>query len=87
MSSALYTEAQMHFDDLNLENNKDPNLPYAQSKLGNILFTTELARRLKGTVHVIFETFVLFEMYLLKFTSNVISVVICYGTVTLMLQV
>ncbi|XP_018367902.1 PREDICTED: retinol dehydrogenase 11-like, partial [Trachymyrmex cornetzi] len=35
------------FDDINLERSYGPNRSYAQSKLANILFTKELARKLK----------------------------------------
>ncbi|WP_224963002.1 SDR family NAD(P)-dependent oxidoreductase [Geomonas subterranea] len=37
------------FDDLNLERGYDGRRAYAQSKLANLLFTYELARRLEGT--------------------------------------
>jgi len=37
------------FDDINMERSYSPLKSYAQSKLANILFTKELARRLKGT--------------------------------------
>lgn len=36
------------YEDLNLEKTYTPFRAYAQSKLANILFTKELARRLKG---------------------------------------
>ncbi len=45
----MYTGCEIHFDDLMLEQNSDPDLPYCQSKLANILFTAELARRLENT--------------------------------------
>lgn len=38
----------MNWDDLNSEKNYSILFAYAQSKLANILFTTELARRFKG---------------------------------------
>ncbi|QWV96539.1 SDR family NAD(P)-dependent oxidoreductase [Geomonas nitrogeniifigens] len=37
------------FDDLNLERGYDGRRAYAQSKLANLLFTYELARRLEGS--------------------------------------
>ncbi|XP_078593062.1 retinol dehydrogenase 12-like [Branchiostoma floridae x Branchiostoma japonicum] len=40
---------KMHFDDLNMENNYKSMKAYSQSKLANILFTRELAKRLEGT--------------------------------------
>ncbi|XP_064621171.1 retinol dehydrogenase 12-like [Lineus longissimus] len=41
--------ALLNFDDLMNENNYQPAIAYAQSKLANVLFTKELARRLEGT--------------------------------------
>lgn len=38
----------IYFDDINLTNSCCPLKRYAQSKTANILFTRELARRLKG---------------------------------------
>lgn len=38
----------IHFDDINLEKSYSPLKSYGQSKLANILFTKELANRLKG---------------------------------------
>jgi NAD(P)-dependent dehydrogenase (short-subunit alcohol dehydrogenase family) len=40
--------AKIHFDDLNLDRNYDRVVSYGQSKLANLLFTYELARRLKA---------------------------------------
>ncbi|XP_033119985.1 retinol dehydrogenase 12-like [Anneissia japonica] len=42
-------KVKIRFDDPNLKNNYDVNYAYSQSKLANILFTNELARRLQGT--------------------------------------
>ena len=39
--------ARIHFEDLQLERNYDRVVSYGQSKLANLLFTYELARRLK----------------------------------------
>ncbi len=39
--------ARIHFEDLQLEHNYDRVVAYGQSKLANLLFTYELARRLK----------------------------------------
>ncbi len=49
VSSAAHYGATLHFDDL--QNQKEYNgwRAYGQSKLANILFTFELARRLDGT--------------------------------------
>ncbi|QUR68175.1 SDR family NAD(P)-dependent oxidoreductase [Mycobacterium spongiae] len=41
--------AQIHFDDLNLERDYNRVVAYGQSKLANLLFTYELARRLTAT--------------------------------------
>jgi NAD(P)-dependent dehydrogenase (short-subunit alcohol dehydrogenase family) len=38
--------ARIHFEDLQLDNNYDRVVAYGQSKLANLLFTYELARRL-----------------------------------------
>lgn len=38
----------IHFNDINLERGYSPITAYAQSKLANILFTNELAEKLKG---------------------------------------
>lgn len=45
----LILGGQINFDDLNFENRPYSALQaYCQSKLANILFTKELARRLQG---------------------------------------
>ncbi|XP_066280171.1 retinol dehydrogenase 12-like [Branchiostoma lanceolatum] len=49
VSSTGHQFGKMHFDDLNLENGYEPMKAYGQSKLANILFTRELAKRLEGT--------------------------------------
>jgi NAD(P)-dependent dehydrogenase (short-subunit alcohol dehydrogenase family) len=47
VSSALHRTGSIDFDDLNWERKPyRPNRAYAQSKLANLLFTTELQRRL-----------------------------------------
>ncbi|XP_041031259.1 retinol dehydrogenase 13 isoform X2 [Carcharodon carcharias] len=40
---------KIHFDDINLDNSYNSGDGYNQSKLANILFTRELAKKLKGT--------------------------------------
>ena len=42
-------EEGIQFDNLSGENGYDPGKAYGQSKLANVLFTLELARRLEGT--------------------------------------
>ncbi len=49
VASAAHGRASMHFDDLQLEKGWSSFGAYGQSKLANILFTFELARRLEGT--------------------------------------
>lgn len=38
----------MNWNDLNWESNYEPRTAYNQSKLANILFTRELAKKLEG---------------------------------------
>ncbi|GGM29920.1 short-chain dehydrogenase [Paraliobacillus quinghaiensis] len=49
VSSGAHKIGKIHFDDINLTKNYTLWRAYAQSKLANILFTYELARRLEGT--------------------------------------
>jgi NAD(P)-dependent dehydrogenase (short-subunit alcohol dehydrogenase family) len=49
VSSGAHTHAGIDFDDLQAERGYDPKQVYSRSKLANILFTYELARRLQGT--------------------------------------
>jgi len=49
VASGAHTMGHIDFDDLMSEKNKDMIKVYGSSKLANILFTTELARRLEGT--------------------------------------
>src|SRR5262249_61824050 len=49
VSSGAHWSAHIDFDDLNLENGYNGWKAYGQSKLANVLFTYELARRLIGT--------------------------------------
>jgi NAD(P)-dependent dehydrogenase (short-subunit alcohol dehydrogenase family) len=48
VSSGAHTHTGIDFDDLQAERSYDPKQVYSQSKLANILFTYELARRLQG---------------------------------------
>lgn len=47
LSSLAHKEAKIHFNDLNCEKTDDPDAPYGQSKLANLMFADELNRRLK----------------------------------------
>jgi NAD(P)-dependent dehydrogenase (short-subunit alcohol dehydrogenase family) len=49
VSSGAHADAVLDFDDLQGERHYDGNEAYSRSKLANILFTYELARRLRGT--------------------------------------
>ena len=49
VASGAHTTASLDLDDPNLEDGWDSWRSYANSKLANILFTRELARRLGGT--------------------------------------
>lgn len=48
LSSAAHHRGQINMKDLNWNKDYDPGSAYAQSKLANVLFTKELANRLKG---------------------------------------
>ncbi|KAI1889036.1 hypothetical protein AGOR_G00174920 [Albula goreensis] len=49
LTSMAHSMGRIHFDDLNSEKSYHPVKAYVQSKLANILFTRELARKLEGT--------------------------------------
>ncbi len=49
VSSAAHSRAKIDFDDLNGERKYSGMSAYGQSKLANVLFTYELARKLEGT--------------------------------------
>jgi len=49
VSSYANYKGDIHFDDLQLKENYTPFRAYCQSKLANIVFSNELAERLKGT--------------------------------------
>jgi retinol dehydrogenase 14 len=49
VSSNVHKRASIRFDDLGGERSYGGMSSYGQSKLGNVLFTYELARRLEGT--------------------------------------
>lgn len=49
VSSLAHERGQIYFDDINQEKDYQPWKSYGQSKLANVLFTRELAKRLQGT--------------------------------------
>ncbi|XP_063991055.1 retinol dehydrogenase 13-like [Diachasmimorpha longicaudata] len=49
VSSVAHSRGTINVNDLNSNENYDSAAAYAQSKLANILFTKELAKKLKGT--------------------------------------
>lgn len=49
VSSKLYKHGHINFEDLNSEHTYDKAFAYSRSKLANLLFTCELARRLEGS--------------------------------------
>jgi len=49
VSSAAHAQGRLDFDDLQSERNYSGQQAYSQSKLANVMFTYELARRLAGT--------------------------------------
>ncbi len=49
LTSGIHKAGKINFEDVNLKKNYKSWRAYAQSKLANILFTYELAERLKGT--------------------------------------
>ncbi|XP_074640680.1 retinol dehydrogenase 13-like isoform X2 [Tubulanus polymorphus] len=49
LSSLAHRRGEMNFSDLNSSSSYSPGGAYSQSKIANILFTVELAKRLEGT--------------------------------------
>lgn len=49
VSSIAHTRGEINTADLNSEKSYDPAKAYEQSKLANVLFTRELAKRLEGS--------------------------------------
>lgn len=48
MSSVVHHVGKISFHDLQSEKNYSPFFAYSRSKLANVLFTHELAKRLQG---------------------------------------
>ena len=55
VTSVSHKDGVINFDDLNSAKKYDPKAAYNQSKLANLLFNTELAKRLQGIVRVVFQ--------------------------------
>lgn len=53
VSSLAHVGARINFDDISFEKNYTPWVAYGQSKLSNILFTKELAKRLPPTIKTV----------------------------------
>jgi len=78
VSSIGHTLGTINFDDLMMEKGYSSFTAYSQSKLANVLFTRELARRLQGlyrsslisTFH--FRTLFLFYFVTLAFYCDVV---------------
>lgn len=49
VSSLAHEKGRIHFDDINLDTDYQREKSYRQSKLANVLFGRELAKRLEGT--------------------------------------
>lgn len=63
LSSAAHNMGKIQFDDLSGEKDYHPVRAYAQSKLANVLFTRELAKRTEGRVCVC--VFMIYCMFVL----------------------
>lgn len=57
VSSIAHSRGRINFEDLNSAKSYNPAEAYNQSKLANVLFTKELAKRLEGTTHSILWNF------------------------------
>lgn len=53
LASATYRTGKINMQDLNWENDYDVGKAYSQSKFAVVLFTRELANRLKGNLAII----------------------------------
>lgn len=53
--------AYIHWDDLNLDKSYFPRDAYSQSKLMNVMFSSELSKILTGMISYAFENFIDFD--------------------------
>lgn len=55
VSSSAHLKGDIHFDDIHLKNDYAPFKAYRQSKIANVLFSKELAKRLEGTSVMVYS--------------------------------
>lgn len=66
-------DQKLHLDDINLDKNYTPSGAYGRSKLANILFTVELAKRLNGNFFLKLKK----KNLNFVFVNNIIFYVVC----------
>ena len=52
VSSIAHYKGTIDFDDLSMEKSYGGHMSYRRSKLANVLFSSELARRTKGWINI-----------------------------------
>lgn len=78
LSSATHAMGRIQFDDLSGEKNYHPFGAYAQSKLANVLFTRELAKRTEGRAcHAYMGLCQLTHLVFCTFAFKCLSVPLC----------
>lgn len=65
-----HTRGEINIGDLNSEKSYDEGKAYNQSKLANVLFTRELAKRLEGMTNEILVTTSWYQFFLLENLSS-----------------
>lgn len=71
MSSLAHTRGEINIADLNSDKSYDPGRAYNQSKLANILFTRELAKRLEGlSLRVYYGVCFKLDLYCVTYTRH-----------------
>ena len=55
VSSLAHKRGVINFEDLNSAKDYNPGTAYEQSKLANVIFTKELAKRLQGKIKNVFH--------------------------------